>query len=388
MYSEITSERLPIKLWADDIEPGALQQAKNLANLSFAVSHIAIMPDCHEGFGMPIGGVLATTKAVIPNAVGVDIGCGMCAVKTNLNELPKEILTRIIKDIRRAIPLGFNHHKQMQDERYMPDLNIISNGIVEREYDSARRQVGTLGGGNHFIEVQCGSDGHIWIMVHSGSRNIGLKVADHYNRIAKRINENNPVKEDRQRDLASIPLGSGQASEYMSEMQYCLGFAFSNRKLMMATIEGIFSDNIGQGYDGLDFINIAHNYAAVEQHFGREVVLHRKGATSARKGEKGIIPGSQGTSSYIVTGKANPDSFMSCSHGAGRIMGRNQARRVLDLERERRKLDRKGIIHSLHNAGDLDEAPGAYKNIKRVMELQADLVDIVLELSPLAVVKG
>ncbi|HUS86624.1 MAG TPA: RtcB family protein [Bacteroidales bacterium] len=388
MYSELTSERLPIKLWTDDIEPGALQQAKNLANLSFAVSHIAIMPDCHEGFGMPIGGVLATTKAVIPNAVGVDIGCGMCAVKTNMNELPKEILARIIKDIRRAIPLGFNHHKQMQDVRFMPDIEIIGNGIVEREYDSARRQVGSLGGGNHFIEVQSGGDGHIWIMVHSGSRNIGLKVAEHYNRIAKRINEDNPIKGDRQRDLASLPLGSRHANEYMSEMQYCLDFAFSNRKLMMATIEGIFSDNIGQDYEGLDFINIAHNYAAVEHHFGKEVILHRKGATSARKGEKGIIPGSQGTSSYIITGKGNPESFLSCSHGAGRIMGRNQAKKVLDLENERKKLDRKGIIHSLHSVRDLDEAPGAYKNINRVMELQADLVDIELELSPLAVVKG
>ncbi len=389
MHRVIVSERIPIKLWLDEVEEGALQQAKNIANLPFAFRHVALMPDAHEGFGMPIGGVMAATDAVVPNAVGVDIGCGMCAVKTSLYEIDTKTLKKIMSAIRKLVPLGFRHHAFKQDISRMPSPDsIISGGIVEQEFENAREQVGTLGGGNHFIEIQKGSDGHIWIMVHSGSRNLGHKVAEHYNKLARRLNEQWHTGVEKSVDLAFLPLETEEARRYLDEMRYCVDFAFANRKLMMATIGSVFTDSIGGKFTELEFINIAHNYAAQEKHFGKEVYVHRKGATSAREGEVGIIPGSQGTKSYIVKGKGNAESFTSCSHGAGRVMGRKQAQRTLDLKAEIEKLDSKGIIHAIRTQRDLDEAPGAYKNIDEVMHNQDDLVEVMVELNPLAVIKG
>jgi tRNA-splicing ligase RtcB len=385
----IDTERIPIKLWLNNVEDGALQQARNIANLPFAFRHIALMPDAHEGFGMPIGAVLATTGAIIPNAVGVDIGCGMCAVKTSLLHLGERQLKAIMGGIRKAIPLGFRHHKSKQDRNLMPSPGTFNgNAIVIQEFENAREQIGTLGGGNHFIEIQKGNDGHIWIMVHSGNRNIGHKVAGHYNRLARNLNESLSSGDVVPADLAFLPFNSGDAEQYMAEMEYCIDFALANRKLMMQNIESVFDDVTGSRFGELDFINIAHNYAAWENHFGARVLVHRKGATSARKDEQGIIPGSQGTNSYIVRGIGNPESFESCSHGAGRVMGRKQAQRVLDLKTEIARLNEKGIIHAIRTQNDLDEAPGAYKDIGEVMKNQGDLVQIEIELEPLAVIKG
>ena len=381
--------KIPIKMWLDDVEENALIQAKNLANLPFAFKHIALMPDCHSGYGMPIGGVLATKGVVIPNAVGVDIGCGMCAVKTSLKTINSEKLKKVMSEIRELVPLGFGHHNEAQDETLMPSLeNVPEHGIVKRQYVAAQKQIGTLGGGNHFIEIQKGSDGHIWIMIHSGSRNIGLKVAGHYNDLAKKLNERWHSAVDKKHDLAYLPIETQEAKDYIAEMQYCVDFAFANRKLMMENIKSAFRKVMGKKFEELEFINIAHNYARWESHFGTNVIIHRKGATSAKEGETGIIPGSQGTKSYIVKGKGNLESFQSCSHGAGRKMGRKQAQRELDLSKEILKLDKKGILHSVRTLKDLDEAPGAYKNIDTVMENQSDLVEIVVELLPLAVIKG
>ncbi|MFN8256630.1 MAG: RtcB family protein [Bacteroidales bacterium] len=387
--NEIHSEKIPIKLWLNSIEDGALKQAKNLANLPFAFRHIALMPDCHEGFGMPIGGVLATRDAVIPNAVGVDIGCGMCAVKTSVTEISIPILKEIMSKIRNVVPLGFNHHPHKQDISLLPStINLVPGGIVEQEFENARKQIGTLGGGNHFIEIQKGSDNHIWIMIHSGSRNLGLKVADFYNKAAKKICLSMDLKEAVAHDLAYLNVDTPEANNYLAEMQYCIDFALANRSLMMNNIENIFSDYFGSHFERFDFVNIAHNYAREEEHFNQQVIVHRKGATSARQGETGIIPGSQGTKSYIVKGKGNPESFMSCSHGAGRKMGRKQAQRQLILDEEIRNLNKKGIIHAIRTQKDLDEAPGAYKDIDTVMKNQQDLVEIAAELTPLAVIKG
>jgi len=244
-----------------------------------------------------------------------------------------------------------------------------------------------LGGGNHFIEIQKDSENRIWIMVHSGSRNIGLKVAEFYNNKAKKLNERWFSSIDPKADLAFLPFDSDEAREYYLEMKYCVDFAFANRKLMVTRIMEVFSDAFRDIAFG-DPINIAHNYAAWEEHFGKKVLIHRKGATSAKAGETGIIPGSQGTNSYIVEGLGNPDSFMSCSHGAGRIMSRNQAIRTLDLEEEKRRLDDLGIIHSIHSKNDLEEASSAYKDISEVMRQQSDLVKILVELKPLGVIKG
>ena len=393
MIRSIETGGIEVKLWADDIETGAYRQIMNLSNHPYARKHIAIMPDCHEGFGMPIGAVLATADVIIPNAVGVDIGCGMSAVQTNLQGLSTNDTKTLISRIRENIPLGYRHHKRSQGDHRMPDpvqlgFDPMELPVISREYESALRQVGTLGSGNHFIEIQKAEDGSIWIMIHSGSRNIGKQVADYYNR--KAVNSNKQAGEDYgpRSELAWLPTDSEEGSNYLKEMQYCIAFGMCNRYLMMERIIEMFEDIFGAAFSCEEPINIAHNYAAAESHFGLELIIHRKGATLASKGLKGIIPGSQGTTSYIVEGKGNADSFESCSHGAGRVMGRKQAIRTLDLEEEMRRLNKKGIIHSIRSKGDLDEAPSAYKNIHQVISLQSDLVTILETLSPLAVIKG
>ena len=384
----LTPGRLPLYLWVEDLEDGALRQAENLSNHSDLHLHVSLMPDAHQGFGMPIGGVAVSKTHIIPNAVGVDIGCGMAACATTVSELDREKVKRIIDAIREIVPLGFNHHKKEQPLSRMPTGDINDLPVVQREYQSARKQLGTLGGGNHFIEVQKGSDGSIWLMVHSGSRNIGKQVADHYNNIARSLNRSrgsSAIPDSWQ--LASLHIESDAGKTYFSEMDYCLRFARASRQAMMSVVQGIFLDHIPDARFR-EITDVAHNYASRERHYDREYVVHRKGAARARRGETGIIPGSQGACSYIVKGLGNSESFCSSSHGAGRVMGRKEAIRRLNLEKERDLLEKKGIVHSLHSNRDLDEAGSAYKEIDRVMELQKDLVEIRVRLEPLGVVKG
>lgn len=372
---------IPIKFWLDDIEVGAREQAINLSKLPFVFKHIAIMPDCHQGYGMPIGGVMATNGVIVPNAVGVDIGCGMCALKTPWTKMSK--INEYINAIKRAVPVGFNRHKEMQSDLFMPTgHNGLDLPIVSREYSTARKSIGTLGGGNHFIEIQKDEAGAIWIMIHSGSRNLGKQVADHYNKIAIDLNNRWFSSVPKTHQLAFLPLNTEEGQFYLAEMQYCVDFALANRKLIMDRVCDIIN------CDPSGIINIAHNYASMENHFNKNVLVHRKGATLAREGMVGIIPGSQGSASYIVRGKGNTQSFMSCSHGAGRVMGRKQAQRELSLENEIKILDDLGVIHSIKNKSDLDEATSAYKDINKVMDNQKDLVDILVRLTPIAVIKG
>lgn len=388
MKRVITTERAPIKLWLEDIEQGALDQALNLANLPFIFKHLAIMPDSHQGYGMPIGGVLATKGVIIPNAVGVDIGCGMCAVKTSLTEIARGSLFAIDELISERVPVGFSHQAKPQDKNLMPQsYSAFNMPVIQKQYESALKQLGTLGGGNHFIEIQKGSDGFIWIMIHSGSRNLGKQVADYYNKIAVHFNELWCSKVSKDKELAFLPIQTQEAKDYINEMNYCVEFALANRKLMMGNIQECFVD-IVKNIEFDPIINIAHNYAKWEHHFNQDVIVHRKGATSARVGEIGIIPGSMGTKSYIVEGLGNPESFMSCSHGAGRKMGRKQAMRELNLEHEIEIMESQGIIHGIRTIENLDEAVGAYKDIDIVMENQNDLVKTLVELKPLAVIKG
>ena len=387
MKQVITTETRPIKLWLDEIEAEAMAQARNLANLPFAFKHIAIMPDSHVGYGMPIGAVLATKGVIIPNAVGVDIGCGMCAMRTDMKRITKPQLKKILGIARQLIPVGFDHHKARQEEALMPPHPYDTMKIVNREFAAALKQIGTLGGGNHFIEIQKGSDGFIWVMIHSGSRNIGLQVANHYNKIARGLNEKYFSIVPKEMQLAFLPVDSGEAKEYMDEMHYCIDFALANRKLMMdRMIEAITEVKGNFGHD--EIINKSHNFAAWENHFGTNVLVHRKGATRAYEGELGMIPGSQGTKSYIVQGLGNEESFKSCSHGAGRKMGRGKAVKDLDLQAEIEFLNKQGIVHGIRHKADLEEAAGAYKDIYAVMENQRDLVEIEVELQPLAVIKG
>ncbi len=385
----IFSEKIPIKIWLSDLEEGALKQAKNLANLPFSFHHVAIMPDAHQGYGMPIGGVLATKEVIIPNAVGVDIGCGMCALKTNLTAIDPPILKKIMGQIREVIPLGFKHHSRKQDRKLMPkNTDLKKQSIVQKEYENALMQIGTLGGGNHFIEIQRGNDGFIWIMIHSGSRNFGLQIAQYYNKLARKLNTEQKLNIPLQWDLAFLTIDSREGKDYIREMQYCVDFALANRKLMMDRIVQIFEKETKSKINLAEIVNIAHNYAALEEHFGQKVWVHRKGATLAKKETIGIIPGSQGSKSYIVKGKGNLDSFNSCSHGAGRRIGRHEAQKTLNLAEEIKKLDDQNIIHAIRHKKDLDEAPGVYKNIDAVMKNQEDLVEILVELQPLAVIKG
>lgn len=379
-----------ILCWCGNPEQGAIDQAMNIAKHPCLVGNVCLMPDTHQGYGMPIGGVAAFDAAICPNMVGVDIGCGMLSVKTNIraDELSRESLQEITDKIKASVPVGFNWHPVPQKHE------IFENGFIwgtlpvcKTQYERAQLQIGTLGSGNHFIEIQRGDDGFVYFMIHSGSRNLGKQVADHYNKEAIRLcamfHNDDVIKNE----LAYLPIGTKEAENYINEMNMCLDFSNANRDYMAHLIESCIRGIVPSVEFG-ERINIQHNYARLEHHYGRNVWVHRKGATSARDGEIGLIPGSQGTSSYIVRGLGNKASLMSCSHGAGRKIGRKKAQEILSVESECALLDKQGIIHSIKSKDDLDEAPSAYKDIDVVMDEQKDLVEILVKLSPMAVIKG
>lgn len=398
--------RFPIKVWLrdmNDLDEGTLEQATNLSNLPFVHKHVALMPDCHSGFGMPIGGVLPTKDVIIPNAVGVDIGCGVAFVKTNVHvEILKsgrgpELVQQMVNDIMRSIPVGFAHHETKQPSKTLdkvkrmpmdnePELPTIKEGYF---------QIGTLGGGNHFIELQEDQDGYLAIMVHSGSRNFGYKVANFFNKKAKELNrkENSPVPP--QWDLAYLPVKHELGKAYIEWMSLALGFARENRAVMMEkTQNAVFSilkKELGIKDISIKMeVNAHHNYASLEEHFGERVWVHRKGAIRAQAGELGIVPGAMGSYSYIVEGLGNPDSFNSCSHGAGRIMGRREAVRKFSVEEVEQDLKKQGVLaFGRRSRREVpEEYRRAYKDIDEVMENSLDLVKPVLKLKTLAVVKG
>lgn len=381
----------PVKIWTDQVEASAMRQIENLTSLPFLFHHLAIMPDVHTGKGMPIGGVLACKDAVIPNAVGVDIGCGMCAVKTSwkVNELPMTVLRKeIMSGIRQRIPLGMDHHSEKQEEKYLPTGHDIDKMIVvKRRKESILREIGTLGGGNHFIELQKDEDDNLWIMIHSGSRNLGARVGAYYNELAEKLNAQWHSTVSPDLHLAFLPKGTREFGLYWTEMKYCVDFALCNRRLIMHRIEEVLADTL-KGIEFEPLINIAHNYAAMEHHFGQEVIVHRKGATLAREGVTGIIPGSQGTASYIVEGLGNPESFCSCSHGAGRLLSRSAAIRTLNMAEEIARLESMSIVHAIRRQDDMQEASGAYKNIDEVIANELDLIRVKTRLVPIAVIKG
>jgi len=406
--SQISKEaRVPLKSWCPDPEAEALAQAANLAAHPAVVSHVALMPDCHVGYGMPIGGVIACRDVIIPNAVGVDIGCGMGAVRTTatVEQLPDlSRIRKILDAIKSRIPVGEgNGHRQPQSWRGFEKFEDgLGRGgrpgwMDETGLHRDRLNLGTLGGGNHFIELQADTDGVVWMMLHSGSRNLGYRVANFYHRLARALNEKWRAAIPSP-DLAFLPLEELEGEAYVRDMNFALAYALENRRQMMEVFKEVLSAHL-PGIRFTEEINIHHNYAAVENHFGRNVWVHRKGATSARSGELGIIPGSMGTFSYIVRGLGNPDSFASCSHGAGRRMGRKEADRRLSVEECDRAMA--GIVFDRwHRAGghgrrggrggalDLSEAPQAYKDIDTVIANQRDLVEPVVKLRPLGVIKG
>jgi len=378
-----TEKRIPIKAWTD-LDEGTLNQALNLASLPFAFRHIAIMPDTHLGYGMPIGGVLATEGVVIPNAVGVDIGCGMSAWDTGLSV--EEFMPHreaILNQIQRSIPTGFNRHQTPRDIPEMPEV-----AFVQAQEDIARKSIGTLGGGNHFIEIQKDHLGFVWVMLHSGSRNVGKTVCDHYNKIARDLNTRWHSQVPDAWQLAFLPIDGTEGQEYLTAMRYGLEYAKANRRAMRREIEAAFADIMGHTPYLLDAdFDIHHNYAAMEHHFGRNVMVHRKGAVKAIG--QVIIPGSMGSVSYIAEGKSNPESFNSCSHGAGRALGRKEAQRQISVESVIEEMRKADIALFKAKKGDVaEESRAAYKDIEDVMARQADLVRPIHRLTPLGVVKG
>jgi len=384
-----THSRIPIKSWCDEVDAASMIQAVNLAEHSETFHHVALMPDCHVGYGMPIGGVIACPDAVIPNAVGVDIGCGVLALETDCPAVRAEEgrLREWIRLVRGRIPVGFERHRTPREWEGWERAPLQSEPI-RRELESARRQLGTLGGGNHFIEIQRSDSGMIWLMIHSGSRNFGLQIAEHYHKRAQAWCLDHKVDLP-SRDLAFLPADSEEAAEYLAAMNFALAFAARNRECMMDAAAEIAA-GLMRGTE-IRRINVHHNYCAREKHFGREVMVHRKGATSAAVGQPGIIPGSMGTASYVVAGCGSQESFHSCSHGAGRRMGRNEANRNLSVEECNAAMQ--GVVfeswqRDRRGRRDLSEAPPAYKDIDEVMAAQADLARIVERLRPLAVVKG
>ena len=390
METKIINNR-PVKIWANSVDAKAMQQIENLTTLPFLFHHLAIMPDVHAGMGMPIGGVLACKDVVIPNAVGVDIGCGMCAVKSNykVTDISQDVLRKkIMNGIRQRIPLGMAHHTQPQPETCLPNGHEVERmEVVKRRQSAIVYEVGTLGGGNHFIELQKDEEGNLWVMLHSGSRNLGKLVCEHYNKLAQQLNARWHTVVDEKLRLPFLPVGSAEFKNYWAEMQYCIDFALCNRSLMMQRIQEVITDALpGIAFEPM--INIAHNYAAWENHYGQNVIVHRKGATLAREGMVGIIPGSQGTASYIVEGLGNAASFNSCSHGAGRVLSRTAAIASLDMQAEVAQLEAKGIVHAIRSQDDMQEATGAYKDIEEVIANQTDLIKVKTRLLPIAVIKG
>lgn len=374
--------------WCPKFELGALQQAENISQHPWLIGNVCLMPDVHEGYGMPIGGVVALDKAICPNMVGVDIGCSMSALKTTLTSIDIDSLKKILGIIRSKVPVGMKHQSYDIEHEIFIKEDWERTIICKQQLNSAKRQLGTLGGGNHFIEIQKGSDGFIWIMIHTGSRNLGYKVAEHYNSVASilclRWKQNEIVKNQ----LAILPHGTEEFEQYRDEMTLCVKFAHANHDIILEEIKKAFLETFsGQVKFDVKY-RTTHNYVAIEHHYGKNVWVHRKGAVRVRENDIAIIPGSQGTSSYIVRGLGNEASLCSCSHGSGRTMSRKKAKETLDLEAEQRKLDEKGILHAIRGKNDLEEASSAYKDIEEVIKNESDLIEPIIKLEPLAVIKG
>lgn len=400
---------LPVKAWQSDaaaLDAKCLEQAAHLARLPFAQKWIALMPDAHAGMGMPIGGVIACENAVIPNAVGADIGCGMGFVETGIPvSLLRETLTgsgdlvrMICGNILRTVPTGFAHHKTPQPsavlDRAKEEMQVYeTDAELLPQIDEAYFQTGTLGGGNHFIELQEDENGQCCIMLHSGSRHFGNLVGQYFNKIAAALNEKWHSAVDPAWKLAFLPADTGEGQRYLRWMQLCMDFAYENRAAMLSKVQEIFCEAVTRYTDAVpqftEPINCHHNYAAIENHFGKNLYVHRKGAIRAREGELAIIPGAMGSYSYIVRGKGNPESFCSSSHGAGRRYSRTSAMQQFPAQDVMTDLSDKNVVLAKHNHADVaEEARFAYKDIDQVMAEQSALTEPVKRLFTVGVVKG
>ncbi|MFC4565947.1 RtcB family protein [Nocardiopsis mangrovi] len=393
-YTESPGARVPIRMWADPgtVESAAMDQLRNVTRLPW-VHGLAVMPDVHYGKGATVGSVIAMRDAVSPAAVGVDIGCGMTAVRTSLTaeDLPDD-LGPVRANLEKAVPVGWHAHKTPVDPRRIHGLRTADwdrfwdgfDGLarpVHHRRQRAANQIGTLGGGNHFLEVCLDDDGAVWIVLHSGSRNIGKELAEHHIEQARRLPHNKDLPDP---DLAVFVTGTPEMDAYRRDLFWAQDYARRNRDIMM----GLACDALRTTFPRLlvrEFISCHHNYVAEETYDGVDVLVTRKGAIRAGAGDLGIIPGSMATGTYIVRGLGNPASFNSASHGAGRRMSRNKAKKTFteaDLVEQTRG------VECRKDAGVLDEIPGAYKDLSEVIEAQTDLVQVVAHLRQVVCVKG
>jgi tRNA-splicing ligase RtcB len=392
----IDGGRVPVKVFTNELEARARQQLANVAGLPIVFGHIAAMPDVHTGIGATVGSVIPTRGAIIPAAVGVDIGCGMNAVRLSLRaERLPDNLARVRAAIEQAVPVGFDEHGEHGARRdactplaqRLAEIVREHPKIAKMQRDHEKKwmlQMGSLGGGNHFIELSLDESGHVWVMLHSGSRGIGNCIGQYFIAAAREA----MMKTDVQlpdRDLAWLTEGSKSFDDYVGAVGWAQDYAFANRAEMLELILEVLRRHLPAFEISDEAIDCHHNYVQEEKHFGKRVYVTRKGAISAREGELGIIPGSMGTRSYIVRGKGNADSFHSCAHGAGRRISRSEAKRRFtraDLESQTEG------VECRKDKGVLDEIPGAYKDIDLVMADQSDLVDVVHTLKQVVCVKG
>ncbi|PSF35141.1 RNA-splicing ligase RtcB [Aphanothece hegewaldii CCALA 016] len=381
----------PILSWAGhDLAPKETQMAKNVASLPFVYKHVALMPDVHLGKGALVGSVIATKDAVIPAAVGVDVGCGMAALKMPFHgdQLERK-LKKIRLEIEEAIPVGFDENKEIEKNvtnwlgwQHFKDLHKGVQNLDKK----AIKQLGSLGGGNHFIELCLDTDNQVWLMLHSGSRGIGNQLAQCHISTAKNLAKLTEIKLP-DPDLSYFVAGTPEFEAYWRDLQWAQDYARMNREIMMARFKHIVEKNIAGGKltKPILSVNCHHNYAEKEHHFGEDVYVTRKGAVRARENDYGIIPGSMGAKSYIVKGKGCAESFCSCAHGAGRLMSRTQAKKHFSLDD---LIQQTEGVECRKDYKILDEIPGAYKPIEQVMNQQSDLVEIVATLKQVMCVKG
>lgn len=401
--------KIPVKVWLEtekELEASCREQALHLANLPFLAGPVCLMPDTHAGMGMPIGGVIASEDVIIPNAVGVDIGCGMAYTETGIRaDDLRQIMTgsgnlvqAIIGDIMRNVPVGFAHHKQPMSsyvlDRALDEMDKYEkDGELLGQLDAGYFQIGTLGGGNHFIELQEDDEGFLSVMIHSGSRHFGKSVCDYFHQKARALNQRWYSQVPDSYRLAFLPVDSPEGQQYLNWMQLSMDFAAENREKMMLAVKAILEKWIGKYTEfSLNFsndINCHHNYAALENHKGKDLWVHRKGAVEAQNGQLAVIPGAMGSYSYVVMGLGNEESFCSSSHGAGRRYSRKGAMEAFTCEEVILDLERRGVVLGKKGKADVaEESRFAYKDIEIVMENQKDLVIPVKRLKTIGVVKG
>ena len=383
--------RVPIKSWAADLEGSVLRQATNLSNLPFAIRHVALMPDAHMGYGMPIGGVLFADRTVVPYAIGVDIGCGVALVETDLtvDTLSPAELGAVLERIAAGVPVGMTSQpKPVDREAALAEIGLdLPESIEAPWFDRGVNQLGTLGSGNHFIELQRDAEGRVFVMLHSGSRRLGKTICDEYHKRALAHDKARHFDLP-DRELAYLPIESDDHALYWAAMGFALRFAEVNRSRMLDVVERAFAEatRIGRFERVVD---VHHNYAAWEDHFGQDGIVHRKGAVRARAGEIVLIPGSMGTASYVGEGLGEPESFETCQHGAGRAMSRTAARKGKTSREVYAEMAALGVaLHSGDPKTVAEEAAFAYKDIESVMAASATLVRPTMRLTPLGVVKG